>query len=80
MIPINSFDNPSVISIQGVRNRLLIRIALFGVLIAVLIYLVYEIFKSKALEKVSDDVYRLINAFANPPSDIKTDKDSNKIG
>jgi hypothetical protein len=79
MIPINSFDNPSVISIQGVENRLLMKTILFILLVVGVTLFLNWFFKSKELETISDDLYRRMIAFANPSYGIKTDKDRSKI-
>jgi hypothetical protein len=79
MVPINSFNNSSVVSIQGEENRLLMRILLLVACVVGVILTVCWLFKSKELKQFSNDFSRRMKAFANPPSDTKADKGSNKI-
>ena len=76
MTPINSFNNSSVISIQGAEDRLLMKILLAGAFVACAILAMCWFVKSKTFEKFSIDLSRRVSAFANPPSNNNTDRGS----
>ena len=59
-------------------SRVLPRSCITTVLMGVILAMCW-IFKSKEIKQILDDFSRRMKAFANPPSDIKTGKGSNKI-
>ena len=77
MTPINSFDNPSVISIQGTHERILLKKIAFGVCLVAFIWLLFKLydyfFVKKQMDNLVKDSSRRVHAFLNPPFDPKLD-------
>lgn len=77
MTPINSFDNSSVISIQGTHQRILLERIAFGVAVIAFFWLLYKLydyfFVKKQMNNLVEDTSRRVQAFLNPPFDPKLD-------